>query len=209
MKPLVIAHNGGLEGGAAGSVESFADTLESGCDAVEFDVRRRRDGVLVVQHDPLADGDDPPRLDDVLTLFGRRLLCNLEVKEAGFVEEVVATAKRHLPPELLLVTSAVDAVVAAARVADPDLLTGLVVGRKRDPPPARDELAARIEATGAGLLVAHYERAPLDVAAGLGVPVYTWTVNDEAALRALLADERCDGVITDYPRRAVALRQLR
>ena len=209
MRPLVIAHNAGLERAGAGTLEAFADTLESGCDAVEFDVRRLPDGTLVVSHDPVAAAGEAPSLDAVLDLLGHRLLCNLELKEDGYVEQVLEAAARRLPPELLLVTSAIDTVVATARSLDAKLAAGLVVGRKRDPPPTRDEIAARLRETGADHLIAHHERAPLDVAAGHGVRVYAWTVNDEDDLRGVLADERWDGVITDYPRRAVALRQLR
>lgn len=160
----------------------------------------------------MADGDDPPLLEDVLVLLGTRLTCNLELKEEGYVEQVLEAARRHLPPELLLVTSAADAVVAAARALDPRLLTGLVVGRKRDPAPTAAELAGRVQATGADYLVAHHVRAPIDVveAAQLeGVRTLVWTVNEEEALRELLADDRVAGVITDYPRRAVALRDTR
>jgi glycerophosphoryl diester phosphodiesterase len=38
------------------------------------------------------------------------------------------------------------------------------------------------------------------------VPLAVWTVNDEAPLRRLLADERVEAVITDVPARAVRLR---
>lgn len=212
MEPWVIAHNGGLERGAAGSMESFRDTLETGCDGVEFDIHRGRDGALVVSHDPVGDGDDPPLLEDVLGVLGRSLLCNLELKEDGYVEDVVAAARRHLPPERLLLTSAIDAVVAAARALDADLMTGLVIGRLRDPVPTAAEIAERAEATGAGYLCVRrtlLEHGALDVARALGTPPLVWTVNEEDELRELLADDRVAGVITDYPRRALALRGRR
>ena len=50
------------------------------------------------------------------------------------------------------------------------------------------------------------EHGVLDWAAELGTPPLVWTVNDDAMLRALLADDRVGGVFTDYPRRAVAIR---
>lgn len=206
MRPWVISHNAGLEGGLAGSIESFTDTLESGCEAVEFDVRRRADGALVVQHDPLADGDDPPLLETVLELLSRRLICNFELKEDGYVEEVLAVAERHLPPELILVSSAID---GAVRAASPRATTGVVVGRKRDPIPSLEEVAARVRDTGARYLCTHHQliaHGVLDWAAELGTPPLIWTVNDDAMLRELLSDDRVAGVFTDYPRRAVALR---
>lgn len=205
---LVISHNAGLERAAAGSIEAFADTLESGCDAVEFDIRRAPHGTLVVSHDPVGPEDDPPRLEDVLTLLGHRLRCNLELKEAGYVEDVLAIAHRHLPPELILISSALDEVVAAVDGLD----KGLVIGRRRDPVPTPEEIARRVRATGAGYLCTSQMLLPhgvLDTARELGTPPLVWTVNEEDALRELLDDERVAGVFTDYPRRAIALRDRR
>ena len=201
---MVISHNAGLEGGAAGSLESFADTLESGCEAVEFDIHRRPDGALVVTHDPVFD--TAPLLEDVLTLLGTRLVCNLELKEDGYVEDVIEMAQRHLPPELVIVSSAID---SAVRTASAHVTSGLVIGRKRDPTPTYEETARRVEAAGASYLCTHHsviEHGVLDWAAELGTPPLVWTVNDEAMLRDLLHDDRVGGVFTDYPRRAVALR---
>jgi glycerophosphoryl diester phosphodiesterase len=212
MRSQVIAHNGGMEGGPAGSIASFADTLHSGCDGVEFDIHRLRDGTLVVSHDPPGPGDQPPALETVLELLGPSMLCNLELKEDGYVKEVLVAARRHLPPERLLVTSAIDAVVATARELDAGLRTGLVIGRLRDPRPTDAEIARRATATGAGYLCVRHsliEHGVLDTARVLGCPPLVWTVNETGMLRELLADERVGAVITDYPRRAVALRGRR
>ena len=204
MRPWVISHNAGLEAGPAGSIESFTDTLASGCEAVEFDIRRRPDGVLVVSHDPVFDVAPP--LEQVLELLGQRLVCNLELKEDGYVEEVIAVARRHLPPELILVSSAID---EAVRQASEHVTAGLVIGRKRDPTPTYEETARRVEACGATYLCTHFsviEHGVLDWAAELGTAPLVWTVNDDEMLRELLGDDRVGGVFTDYPRKAVAIR---
>ncbi|MGV9872501.1 glycerophosphodiester phosphodiesterase family protein, partial [Streptomyces cellulosae] len=39
-----------------------------------------------------------------------------------------------------------------------------------------------------------------------GLFTMVWTVNDDAAMRAFLADRRVDVLVTDRPRRAVTLR---
>lgn len=206
MRPWVIAHNAGLEAGAAGSIESFTDALESGCEAVEFDIRRRPDGALVVQHDPVTEQDDPPLLEAVLDLLGTRLLCNLELKEDGYVADILAMAQPRLPADKKIVSSAID---AAVRAASAHVATGLVIGRKRDPTPTYEETARRVEACGAEYLCAHFsviEHGLFDWAERLGTPALIWTVNDDEMLRALLRDDRVGGVFTDYPRRAVSLR---
>ena len=53
----VIAHRGASRAAPENTVEAFAAAARMGADAVELDVRRTRDGVLVVHHNPdLGDG---------------------------------------------------------------------------------------------------------------------------------------------------------
>ena len=52
----VIAHRGASRAAPENTVEAFLTAARMGADAVELDVRRTADGVLVVHHDPrLAD----------------------------------------------------------------------------------------------------------------------------------------------------------
>jgi glycerophosphoryl diester phosphodiesterase len=60
-----------------------------------------------------------------------------------------------------------------------------------------DFLAPRVGLVRAGVLEWASER---------GLPSFVWTVNDARRLRALLADERVQAVITDRPAEALALR---
>lgn len=55
-RPLVLAHRGACLRAPENTVEAFAVARELGADGVELDVRRTRDGVLVVSHDPVVDG---------------------------------------------------------------------------------------------------------------------------------------------------------
>lgn len=60
-KPLVVAHEG-CEGAAPHSLDSVDRGLDAGADAIEVDIRRTRDGVVVLRHDPLVlvDGEGVP-----------------------------------------------------------------------------------------------------------------------------------------------------
>ena len=224
-RPWIIAHNGGLETSAAGSLGSFAAAVSSGCDGIELDVRRLGDGTLVVAHDAtvrdvrLSDLDvgalrrlegRPPLLEEVLELFGDSQVCNLELKESGYVEEVLALAKGFVREELLLLSSFSDTIVTAIRQLSSGVRTGLVVSRSGDPVPSRRDLGARVGATGVDFvcvrasLIAH---GVLEHAVALSVPALVWTVNDAAQLAELLSDERVTGVFTDFPVRALEVRR--
>ncbi len=57
MGPQVIAHRGACRQAIENTVHAFRRAAELGSDAVELDVRRTADGVLVVHHNPtLEDG---------------------------------------------------------------------------------------------------------------------------------------------------------
>ena len=56
-RPLVIAHRGASSDFPENSLEAFSGAFEQGADWIELDVRRSKDGVLVVHHDAhLSDG---------------------------------------------------------------------------------------------------------------------------------------------------------
>ena len=57
-RPLIIAHRGASADFPENSLDAFSGALQQGADWVELDVRRSKDGVLVVHHDAhLAGGD--------------------------------------------------------------------------------------------------------------------------------------------------------
>jgi glycerophosphoryl diester phosphodiesterase len=62
--------------------------------------------------------------------------------------------------------------------------------------------------SGADVLLPHVSlirTGIVESAAGHGLAVWVWTVNDDHALRTLSADPRVAAVITDVPARAVAV----
>ena len=116
-----------------------------GVEAAELDVRRTADKILVVHHDEhwagltlertsyaeLLERGAPVRtLDDVLEAAAGRIAIDLELKEAGYEADVLATALPHVELGRLIVTSFLDEVVRAVKVHAPALRAGLIVGRR-------------------------------------------------------------------------------
>jgi glycerophosphoryl diester phosphodiesterase len=54
MASRVSAHKGGAEHARAATYEAYEDAVTSGAEYAEFDIRRTRDGALVVYHDAAA-----------------------------------------------------------------------------------------------------------------------------------------------------------
>lgn len=100
----------------------------------------------------------------------------------------------------------------------PSLLVGLSLGRSSDGlgriATARLRLseifaARRLKACQANLIVAHKQLAKLTLARlaqKLDVPLLVWTVDDDDELRAWLSDNRAWLVTSNFPRRAVDIR---
>jgi glycerophosphoryl diester phosphodiesterase len=178
--PLVIAHRGASRDAPENTPAAFEAAIALGADAVELDVRRTADGVLVVHHNasrrgvPLAmltysglvrlSRHEPPRFDTVLDLCAGRIALDIEVKEPGYEAEVIEAASRRFPRERLLYTSFEEPVIAAIKHLDPDARCGLLLGpgRLRSRTERYGTLPFDLaERCGADLLAVHQWLAPV------------------------------------------------
>ncbi|KUN88479.1 glycerophosphodiester phosphodiesterase family protein [Streptomyces griseoruber] len=163
-------------------------------------------------------GYDVPAVEEVMALVAGRLAGHLDLKETGYEHEVVDRAVALLGRDGFVATTLEDRSVAAITRAFPGVRTALSLGRDR-----REVGLARLAATRAGELfplrrlracgahgvAVHHLLARATVlrrAARHGLFTLVWTVNDDPGLRRFLADTRVDVLVTDRPRRAVALR---
>jgi len=228
-RAMVAAHRGVAEGAAENSIAAFTNAIDVGADMIEFDVRATRDGELIAFHDAqvgtkpvgsltrdeieAATGTRPPLLHEVLATCKDRIRLDVELKEDGYVPDVMAILKTGFDPGQLVVTSFLPAVIAQAKDAFPDVKTGLLIG---DGGPLTDLPARLRELYPVGLarqvradyLAPHYRLAPFGVvrrAAAAGLPCLLWTVNDPRLIRKYAADPRIAVIITDVAARAVAI----
>jgi glycerophosphoryl diester phosphodiesterase len=230
MIPAMIAAHRGLAAGAAeNTIEAFTNAIDVGADMIEFDVRRTRDGELIAFHDASVGGTPisgltrdelcakagvrPPTLAEVLRACAGRIRLDVEIKEDGYVADVMAILRAGFDPAQMIVTSFLPAVVAHAKDAFPEVKTGLLVGDGRllaDLPARLRELypvglARRVRAD---YLAPHYRLAELGVvrrAAAAGLPCLLWTVNSPALIRRYAADPRIAAIITDVAAQAVTI----
>jgi glycerophosphoryl diester phosphodiesterase len=220
---LVIAHRGvwGPGGSADNTLEAFEAAIDLGADMIELDVRRTRDGHLVVFHDARVKtvptsllryealrikgtkSRRPPLLEDVLTLTKDRIALNLEVKEAGYVEETIALL-RQFGLEHCLVSSFLDEVVVEAKTLAPELRTGLLLATG-----FRKALTTRQPASKADCLCLHHrlaDNAALASVEAAGITCVVWTVNTPRAMDRYLNHRAVEGIITDRPALALERR---
>lgn len=219
--PLIVAHRGACRLAPENSVAAVDLAIRLGADMVEFDVRRTRDGVLVVHHDAtlgswrLADltydelasvaGRSPDRLEDILQVAAGRALLDVELKEEGYEEMAVEILAEYTSLADLIVTSFSERSVSAVKRLG--VRAGLLCKWAAD----REALLARAGACGADLIVPHFHLADdlfVWQAFVRDFPLLVWTVNDATSIDRYLGRPSVIGVITDVPDRALAARDV-
>ena len=204
---LVVFHDDDLErlAGAPGPIAARAlDDLK------QLDVGAR--------FDPRFRGERIPTLDEVLHLFGGRVVINIEIKAGKgadpgpIADAVVAAIARHGLRDRVVVTSFNPFVLERVRARDPAIRRGQIYGTFADADLRWIEkvllrnLAFNRRARPDLLSVEHTLVTPRYLAKmrRRGYKVFAWTVNDEAEMRRLI-DLGVDGIITDRPDRLQAL----
>jgi glycerophosphoryl diester phosphodiesterase len=226
---MVAAHRGVAAGAAENTIAAFTNAIDVGADMVEFDVRRTSDRELIAFHDaavggvPLngltrkeieaATGVRPPLLAEVLQTCAGRIRLDVELKEDGYVQDVMAVLRAGFDPAQMIITSFLPSVVAQAKDAFPEVKTGLLVGDGG----SITDVAARLRElypldvarqVRADYLAPHYRLAALGVlrrAAAAGLPCLLWTVNSPVLIRRYATDPRVAAIITDVAAQAVSI----
>jgi len=216
----IWGHRGASVARPENSIAAFVEARAQGADGVELDVRRSRDGGLVVHHDAtLADGrliveTDVRDLPDGVCLLGDALdacddlLVNIEIKNVPVdpdfdptervAEQVVALIGERTLQDRVLVSSFSLATIDRVRALDGDLRCGYLTAS------AWNQISCLERAVEHGHRALHPPHATVDpalVAAAhdRGVSVHTWTVDDPERIRWLASVCRVDAIITNVP----------
>ncbi len=166
---------------------------------IEFDVRRAADGTLVISHDPIRDSSvQLPTLKETLLLTKGQIRLDVELKEPGCERDAIELLLRYFPYDEFCITSFIAPALREIRAVDPQIRTGLIFA-------AWDEgTRAACESAEVDLLVAQYRL--VDKAERIGKPLFVWTVDDPAFTRSLFSHPLVEGIVTNNPRQALALR---
>jgi glycerophosphoryl diester phosphodiesterase len=205
---------------------AFREAFARGADAVEMDVRRSADGVLVIYHDAVLPDGRPivetplveisrispwvPRLEEAIAACAGMWI-NLEIKNSPDEPDwdpecrtahAVSSAIRDLgiARRVLVSSFHADTITVIAGVL-PGVPTGRLVT------PGTDPLRAVAGAAAAGRTTVHLHRSDvagdeagdvMEAAAEQGLLVFVWTV-DEPATVVRLAAAGAAGIITNRP----------
>lgn len=214
----ILAHRGLSVAARANTGAAFAAAVAAGVDGIETDVRRTKDGMLVLHHDrllpdgrPLAERayadvrhDHPElgllRVDEALVRWPG-VLWNLEVKVAAAMEPLCALLRRAPPRGEVLVTSFDHAALEGAH-PPPSVHLGVLVAH-RPFHGAPQPLGYWPSVAGLDTIVWAYEtldRHEVERALGRGIRSLVWGPETPEEHRACLGLPLY-GVITDHPDR--------
>ncbi len=196
----IVAHRGASAEAPENTLEAFRKAIQLGADMIEFDVRRDPSGALRISHDPILGlGMELPTLEETLRLTQGRIQLDVELKEPGCERESIELLLQYFPLADFCVTSFLAPSLHEVRRINPEIRTGLIFAAWN-----RSVRAVGLS-PDCDFLVAQYRL--VDEADEIGKPLFVWTVDDPELTRKLLRRPMVEGIVTNNPRRALALRQ--
>ena len=217
---LLLAHRGARKFAPENTFAAFDIGLEQGCDGFELDVRQTVDGRPIIWHDPrlarkliqqstyddLVVAHGRPRrlvpkkhrgavlccLDDLLENYASRAFLDIEIKVAGFEQQIVNLVRSlRKPPRGLVVSSFLPLVLTRLHRLAPEIPLGYIANRR-----GRLALWKRLPIEyvkphwrlATKRAIRNYHQA--------GKKVIVWTVNTANGMRRY-ATYGADGIISD------------
>jgi glycerophosphoryl diester phosphodiesterase len=215
---LLTGHRGYRVRFPENTVSSIEGAISCGATAVEVDVRATADGVLVLSHDSNLErvsgnpivvseialeelrairfgGERIATLSEAASVVKGRVALDLDIKIAGYGEQMVRTMSTDGDLDRTLFTSFSPDIVSEVKSVSSSCMTGII-----EQGAFEDALEAAVELKVESFLpeVADVRRDLVHNAKKVGMSVVPWSVDDPAAAVALFG-LGVDGVITDDP----------
>jgi glycerophosphoryl diester phosphodiesterase len=215
---LKVGHRGARAYEPENTIRSYRKALELGVDAVELDVRKTKDDEIVVIHDAdvkrttngkglvseltlkeiksfkMEKDERIPTLKEALDFLDEKVKVFVELKEAGLEEQVVGLVEEMGLLKNVVVVSFLENALKKVKEIDPEVETGLIYARHRNPLKAALDLKAK-------WLLGFYKfvhTANIQKAHENGLKVIVWTVNDLKEAEEM-AKKSVDGIASDKP----------
>ncbi|MDT0089958.1 glycerophosphodiester phosphodiesterase [Listeria marthii] len=228
----IIAHRGDTMYAVENTVEAIESAAKAGADYSEIDIQETKDHQFVVFHDmtlrrlagsskrvadmtlkelqqtKVTSGDYSSHIasfDEIIqTAKKNKIDLLVEVKLHGgessdMVERLVALLKKEKVTDKYLVQSLNQPVIEKIEQADPTLKTGIILALN----------IGNLPKTSADFIVLEdfsINKRLLTQAKQNNKMVFVWTVNKEKLMQMYLR-KNVDGIITNYPKKAIELRE--
>ncbi len=218
---LRIGHRGAAGHAPENTLTAIRKAIALGCDFAEVDVRRTRDGRLILLHDervdrttdgegPVAgmsigtiqklrarDGERIPTLEQALQAANGRIGLILELKVTGIAEQTRAAVCHNGFRSSIIYASFEAEEMRVVRTADRAAAIMVLMDTLPRNPVTH---ALRVSATHAGLRFITVTRPLVQAFHDAGLRVFVYTVNVPADIQRLRSFG-VDGIISDFPDR--------
>jgi glycerophosphoryl diester phosphodiesterase len=222
---VVIGHRGAAGLAPENTIAGVLKAIEVGADAVEIDVQKTVDDVMIVVHDEdlsrvagtninvrnvrykdleniRVSGEKIPTLEEVLTVSIDKIFVFIEIKNRGDEEKTLDVIRSVGASDRVAIISFYEEPLIKIKRYSPNIPVGIIYYQ----PPGKIIDAKK---SGFELVLPRYPLATeksIEFAHRIGLRMIAWTVNDEKWIREL-ASRKIDGITTDYPDKAVKIRR--
>ena len=213
---LKVGHRGAKAYEIENTLESFQKAIELGVNAVELDVRKSKDGKLVISHDDTLKKvygkdvrineatltelkqiteDEIVTFQEALEFIGNKVEKILvELKEVGYEKKVLDAVKKENMKDRVIIISFHEPVLFNTRELDKNIETGLIYAKHKNPIDAALNLNAQY-------LVPLYRfthTKNIEYAHKKKLKVIVWTINTKQEVKEYIA-KGVDGIASDKP----------
>ncbi|NJB36731.1 glycerophosphodiester phosphodiesterase [Croceivirga sp. JEA036] len=225
-KPLVIGHRGAMGYETENTLASVQKAMDMGVDMIEIDVFNIKSGETVVFHDKkldrlgnaggnieeynlydlkkvILDGNHRiPLLQDVLKLINNKVALNIELKGDGTANRVnfitdYYVKNRGWEWKNIVISSFNWEELRRLRKLNPEIAIAVLT---EEDPVAAIAVAKELNAVAINPYFEELTQEKVDKIQSEGFKVFTWTVNEPAAIKKM-QEFGVDGIITNYPDR--------
>lgn len=229
-KKMVVAHRGASGYAHENTLLAFQKAIDLKADCIETDIRRTKDGVIVLFHNAAINGKyltditfselqeearkkdfQVATLEEGLAYVKGKILIDIEFKEDGYVKEAVAIIQKHLRNDEFFIRSFLDEVLIQVKEIDPNITTALLLGKSNPKHPIRTRLSElfpgrRLRRTKADFVSPHYRLLKFFFVTRMNLGKYSvsvWTVNEEDIIKKVIFRHKVDSIVSDYPNRVM------
>lgn len=211
-----VGHRGARAYEVENTLESFQKAIELGANAVEFDVRKTKDGKLIVIHDDtlkrVFDKDVPVNqttlkelkqltenkiqtLAETLQFIDKRVEKILvELKEVGYEKKVLEVIKKEKLHDRVIIVSFHEQALSEVRKLDSKIETGLIYAKHKNP----IATALKLHAQYLVSLYRFTHTKNIEDAHKNNLKVIVWTINTKQEAKVYRA-KGVDGIASDKP----------
>jgi len=217
---LKVGHRGAKAYETENTLESFRKAIELGANAIELDVRRSRDGKLIISHDDnlkkvfgkdrqinmatfeelkQLSSDRVPALEDALFFIDKKVdKILIELKETGYEKKVLDIIKKQRLKDRVIIVSFHEESLSNINKLDSEIEKGLIytnfASKIRDPARSAIKLNARYLVP----LYRFVHTKDIERAHENNLKVIVWTINTkEEAMEYIV--KGVDGIASDKP----------